>query len=219
MWLRDQLAVSEIPWKVIYFHHPPFSSASHGSNPIMQWPFEAWGASLVLNGHDHTYERIQRDDNGDGVPFSYIVNGLGGRSIYTFPSSNLVPGSVIRYNTAYGANWCEATDSTLTVKFVNTAGSTIDSIMLTRATPCCIGSVGNVNGMSGIDLLDLSAMAEHIIDRNYHFPCTAEADLNNSGRIDVSDISALIAFLSGTLQALPDCPGPMPGATVNVTSE
>ena len=57
------LAASTAPWKIVYMHHPPYSSSQHGSTPGMQWPFENWGASLVLTGHDHTYERILRDDN------------------------------------------------------------------------------------------------------------------------------------------------------------
>jgi hypothetical protein len=30
-------------------HHAPFSSGnSHGSNPRVQWPFQTWGADVVL---------------------------------------------------------------------------------------------------------------------------------------------------------------------------
>ncbi len=208
LWLRDQLAQSEAPWKVVYFHHPPFSSASHGSNPVMQWPFEDWGASIVLGGHDHTYERLMRDDNADDDSSTYIVNGLGGRSIYLFPALNLVPGSKVRYNGAYGANYGEATDSTLMLTFVNTAGTVIDSIMLHRSTPCCVGTTGNVNGIGGIDLLDLSALIGSLTSRYFHLSCLAEADLAASGRVDLSDLSVMIAFLEGSLPVLPNCSGP-----------
>ncbi|HKQ69905.1 MAG TPA: carbohydrate-binding protein [Polyangiaceae bacterium] len=37
---------------------PSYSSGEHGSSDWMQWPFKDWGADVVLNGHDHTYERI-----------------------------------------------------------------------------------------------------------------------------------------------------------------
>jgi hypothetical protein len=96
----------------------------------MQWPFEAWGASLVLNGHDHDYERIQRDDNKDGKKLNYIVDGMGGeppRAFYT-----TVPGSVIRYNAGNGALFITATSTSMAVQFKNTGGSVIDSFTLTR---------------------------------------------------------------------------------------
>ena len=33
----------------------------------MQWPYTAWGATAVLSGHQHSYERINRDDTGETV--------------------------------------------------------------------------------------------------------------------------------------------------------
>ena len=63
IWLQAQLAASTAPWKIVYMHHPPYSSSSsHGSEVAMQWPYEEWGATAVLAGHDHVYERILRDD-------------------------------------------------------------------------------------------------------------------------------------------------------------
>lgn len=82
-WLQDALGNSTAPWKVVMLHHAPFSSGtSHGSNPRTQWPFQTWGADVVLSGHDHLYERILK--NGG---FPYFVNGLGGASIYGFGSA------------------------------------------------------------------------------------------------------------------------------------
>ena len=71
-WLRDTLATSTARWQVVYMHHPPYSSSSHGSAVEMQWPYAQWGAEVVMAGHDHSYERI----DADGI--TYIVNGLGG---------------------------------------------------------------------------------------------------------------------------------------------
>lgn len=206
IWLQTQLAASPLPWKIVYMHHPPYSSSQHGSTPGMQWPFEAWGASLVMTGHDHTYERIKRDDNNDSDSLTYIVTGLGGRSIYTFPASNLVTGSVIRYNATYGANLIEATDSTLSVRFVNITGVTVDSFLLTRPSDCCTGTTGNLNGLGDVDLLDLSAMVSFLLHHDYQFACTGEANLDKHGVIDLTDLSYLISYLQGILTQLPTCP-------------
>lgn len=124
-WLQARLAASGSPWQVVYFHHPPYSSALHGSTPGMQWPFAAWGADAVLSGHDHSYERI----SADGIV--YFVNGLGGRSLYAFNSP--VPGSQVRYNSDYGAMRIDASDTAITFEFINVSGNVIDSYTLQAA--------------------------------------------------------------------------------------
>ena len=88
----------------------------------MQWPFQAWGATAVLNGHDHTYERIVQ--NG----FPYFVNGLGGNSIYNFGTP--VSGSVLRYNGNYGAMLVTADSCQMTYQFITRLGAVIDTYTL-----------------------------------------------------------------------------------------
>ncbi len=117
-WLQTQLAVSDSPWKIVYMHHPPFSSGTHGSIERMQWPYAEWGADVVISGHDHTYERIFRD----GI--TYFVNGLGGKSKYPFFSS--VDGSQVRYNQDYGAMLVEASEIKIRFQFINRHGELID---------------------------------------------------------------------------------------------
>jgi len=38
-WLKDRLSTSTDPWKLVYFHHPSYSSGMHGSTMWMEWPF------------------------------------------------------------------------------------------------------------------------------------------------------------------------------------
>jgi tartrate-resistant acid phosphatase type 5 len=136
-WLKAALEASTAPFKVVYLHHPPYSSSSaHGSQPVMQWPFEEWGATVVLAGHDHTYERIHRDDNSDGTTMPYFVTGLGGRPPYGFPNSGFVEGSQVRYNADYGAMLVEADDESITFEFHSVAdgGTLIDSYTITKAS-------------------------------------------------------------------------------------
>jgi hypothetical protein len=126
-WLRDQLAAASEPWKLVYFHHSPYSSGlEHGSTTYMQWPFRAWGASAVLSGHDHDYERVVRD----GLP--YFVNGAGGKSLYPFWIFH-VSGSQVRYNDDYGAMLIEASLSSIDYKFISRNGSVIDTYRVATA--------------------------------------------------------------------------------------
>ena len=126
VWLQSQMGISDRPWKIVYMHHPPYSSGLHGSIDWMQWPFAEWGADAVISGHDHTYERISRD----GI--TYFVNGLGGRSNYPFFGS--VRGSQVRYNLDYGAMLVEASEDNISFQFINRQDVLIDVIKLTRLT-------------------------------------------------------------------------------------
>jgi tartrate-resistant acid phosphatase type 5 len=118
-WLQKRLAVSTARWKLVFLHHAPYSSGSHGSQTTLQWPYQSWGATAVLAGHDHTYERIIRDG------FPYFVNGIGGASLYGFGTP--VSGSQVRYNEDYGAMRITASDTRITFELINCAGMIIDS--------------------------------------------------------------------------------------------
>lgn len=62
-WLENDLAMAKgnYDWIFVYFHHPPFSSGSHGSDLDIRerWVeiFEKYGVDVVFSGHDHVYER------------------------------------------------------------------------------------------------------------------------------------------------------------------
>lgn len=117
-WLQQALSASDAPWKLVILHHPPYSSGIHGYTDYAQWPFEAWGASAVLSGHDHTYERVMMN----GIP--YFVNGLGGGPRYEFV--DVVPGSEVRYRENYGAMLIEAEPARMLLRFINVDGEEID---------------------------------------------------------------------------------------------
>jgi len=124
IWLQNGLADSTATWKIVYMHHAPYSSGWHGSTTWAQWPYADWGASVVLAGHDHTYERLFID----GIP--YFVNGLGGGAIYNFEI--ILEGSKVRYNQDYGAMLVEAREENLTFTFANRQGELVDSFTLMK---------------------------------------------------------------------------------------
>jgi hypothetical protein len=123
-WLQSQLSNSKYPWKIVYMHHPPYSSGEHGDVDRMQWPFAEWGADVVISGHDHTYERISKDGN------LYFVNGLGGRSKYAF--RDIVDGSQVRYNEDYGAVLIVASEIMMRFQFINRQGMVVDAVELVK---------------------------------------------------------------------------------------
>jgi tartrate-resistant acid phosphatase type 5 len=120
-WLAAQMAGSNAPWKIVVLHEAPFSSGRvHGGEPELQWDFAAMGATAVLAGHEHFYERLEKD----GV--LYFVNGLGGRQIiYRF--GDATAGSAARYNQDYGAMLITAGQTCINFSFTNRHSMLIDS--------------------------------------------------------------------------------------------
>jgi hypothetical protein len=91
-WLVSDLQTSTQPWKFVFFHHPPYSSGGHGSTSEVRTHlvpiFETYGVNVVLNGHNHYYERTCPILNGacttpqDGGVV-YVVTGGGGAFLYS----------------------------------------------------------------------------------------------------------------------------------------
>lgn len=127
-WLKERLRASDAPWRLVVMHHPPYSSGPHGSTLALQWPFAQWGATAVLSGHDHVYERIERD----GI--LYFVNGLGGHPA-RYPFRVPVPGSQVRYRGNYGAMRVTAASCWIVFQFITIEGHEIDQVI--RLHPQC----------------------------------------------------------------------------------
>jgi hypothetical protein len=123
-WLQGALSASQAAWKVVYFHHAPYSSGYHGSTVHMRWPFVEWGADVVLAGHDHHYERLQVDG------LLYFVNGLGGGARYSFGETEA--GSQLRYNARHGAMLVEVTPQQMIFSFVNVDREVVDRFVFYR---------------------------------------------------------------------------------------
>jgi Ca2+-binding RTX toxin-like protein len=155
-WLHAGLASSDSDYNIVVFHEPSYSSGVHGPDTRMQWPFEAWGATAVFNGHDHDYERVPRDDNGDGTLMPYIISGLGGQSADSFVST--VAGSQVRYNADFGALLVQASDSTMKFEFWSTTngGKLIDSYTIDRSgtNPQLASGNDTINGGAGADFIN-----------------------------------------------------------------
>ncbi|MDY7227287.1 metallophosphoesterase [Hyalangium rubrum] len=142
-WLAQDLAATTRPWKVVFFHHPPWSSGAHGSQLTMRREFgpllEQYGVDLVLTGHDHNYER-SKAMKGDAVAPSgtkgipYIVVGSGGAALRTFPIAQ-PSWTAYRNNTDVGYLDVDVNGGTLVAKFINPSGVVKDSLTLTKTLP------------------------------------------------------------------------------------
>jgi predicted MPP superfamily phosphohydrolase len=79
-WLEKSLRQSNAPWKIVYGHHPIYSSGLYGTNTEMVARltplFKKYRVQLYINGHEHHYERTT-PINGT----TYLVTGIGGASL------------------------------------------------------------------------------------------------------------------------------------------
>jgi hypothetical protein len=135
-WLQADLAATTRQWKVVFFHRPPYSSGSgHGSDltirSVFAPIFEQNGVQLVLNGHDHVYERtLPMKTSGDpaALPVTYIVSGGGGARLYT-----VSPGSFTAFaRSAYHYVRAEASECQLTVEPIGLDGLPFETFTLDR---------------------------------------------------------------------------------------
>jgi predicted phosphodiesterase len=93
-WLEAALSASKARWKIVFFHHPIYSSSKkHGSSTnlraLLEPLFVRYGVAAAFSGHDHVYERIKLQQ---GV--QYFVAGAGGQ---------LRPGNIDRGSPLFAA--------------------------------------------------------------------------------------------------------------------
>ena len=62
-------------FKLVFFHHPPYSTGHHGCNTGTQIGWDTLGLDAVICGHDHLYERFA---SKKGKKPLYMVDGSGG---------------------------------------------------------------------------------------------------------------------------------------------
>ncbi|MFB7862056.1 discoidin domain-containing protein [Streptomyces sp. NPDC056069] len=130
-WLKDDLARTTKGCVAAYFHHPLYSSGGHGNDPVSKPVWQilyAAKADLVLNGHDHHYERFAPQDpdgraTADGIV--EIVGGMGGAEPY--PIETVQPNSQKRISGPYGVLKLDLTDTTYTWQYVGTDGQVKDT--------------------------------------------------------------------------------------------
>jgi hypothetical protein len=130
-WLRDDLAAHPGRCTLAYWHHPRFSSGEHGDDlaiaPLWDALYAA-GADVVLNGHDHDYERFAKlapSERFSGRGIREFVVGTGGASHYAFGPP--VPGSQVRVANRSGVLRMRLAATSYNWSFIDTSGKTRDS--------------------------------------------------------------------------------------------
>jgi hypothetical protein len=129
-WLRADLAAHPTPCTLACWHHPRFSSGGqHGNDAAMSAFWEALhdaGAELVLNGHEHIYERFAPQgptgdvDPGEGI--RQLTVGTGGSERHG-PGA-VQPNSEVLDNSSFGVLTLVLGPGAYEWRFVPEVGST-----------------------------------------------------------------------------------------------
>ena len=126
-WLARVLAASTRTCTVAMWHHPLQTSGAYAGNEDSMararklWKIaNAGGVDLVLNGHDHIYERFAKRS---GVQ-QYVV-GTGGKNHYQITTK--APGSLKRIGDRYGVLRLDlSSDGSYRHAFATAGGSVVD---------------------------------------------------------------------------------------------
>jgi hypothetical protein len=128
-WLRADLAATTQQCILAYWHKPRFSSGTnHGSlasaQPLWQALYD-FHADLILNGHEHNYERFApQSPTGAADPTNgirEIVSGTGGESHYNDEGTPLANSEVFN-GTTYGVLELTLGSGTYSWQFIPVAG-------------------------------------------------------------------------------------------------
>ncbi|MGH3713060.1 MAG: discoidin domain-containing protein [Micromonosporaceae bacterium] len=132
-WLKNDLASNTRGCIAAYWHKPLFNSGSKGYDPhtLPAWrELYAARADLVLNGHDHLYERFtpqNPDAGGTSSGIVAITAGLGGAYNYSF-EGDPVPNSEVRLTDLHGVVKLDLTDTGFSGQLVDDTGKVRDTI-------------------------------------------------------------------------------------------
>ncbi|UOZ10887.1 discoidin domain-containing protein [Amycolatopsis sp. WQ 127309] len=129
-WLKQDLAKNEKGCVAAYYHHPRWSSGDHGDNKdsVELWnTMTANKVDLVLNGHDHDYERFvpqNADGKADANGPVEIVGGSGGANLYDLSPAHATTAKLLK---TFGVLKLSMTDTSFQTQLIGVDGKVLDS--------------------------------------------------------------------------------------------
>ena len=163
-WLQQDLAANQNACTIVYYHHPLFNIGPEGPTSALSaiWSLLAqYGVTMVLNGHDHDYQRwVSLDGNGQPNPngITEFVVGSAGHGIQKFVTTdNRVAYSNDSTSAAFGVLMLQLSQDSAAFAYQSTDGAILDSGVI----PCVHAApVSLVPGLTSV----VSATATGLAD-------------------------------------------------------
>ena len=128
-WLEKQLEASGSDWKIPYFHHPLYTSATRGPNielrAVLEPLFVKYGVDVVLTGHEHLYERVKPQK---GIHY-FVAGGSAKLRSGDLRKTDLTE---VGYDRDRTFMLMEVSGDELYFQTINRAGTTIDKGVIRR---------------------------------------------------------------------------------------
>ena len=137
-WLAADLAATKKPWKIVFFHKPPYTShpkraPNLKARELLVPVLEEHGVQIVLAGHNHFYERFYPLRNGRRTTMqeggiTYLTTGGGGAPVYRTGQNPLLAKGVKANHFLIGT----VTDCSVLFRAVGLNGREIDRFTFNR---------------------------------------------------------------------------------------
>ena len=199
-WLDSDLQSTRKYWRIVFFHHPGYATGEHQDEPpagqVRQGIvpiLEKHGVQLVLNGHEHTYQRTYELLGGqvvapDSGGIVYVTSGGGGAVPYYTAPDAMIAKSIGKNN--YVSAEVSAEELAVSVRGLGETAA-IDSFVL-KPQPQIFSVVNSASFTT--DLASGSALT--ITGRNFS-PAPFQADLKASAAATSKHMQSCSATLNG----------------------
>jgi hypothetical protein len=154
-WLKTTLASANadpsITWKIVSCHHPFFNTGTHtgdmDSYRTTIWKaFDDYGVDLILNGHDHNYQRskpINLNTGSVGTPVAQygsvtgqgrceIISGGAGAGLYAQNTSSADAWAINLFNQNYNYVKCDVQGCKMVITAYNMSDVVIETFNLDK---------------------------------------------------------------------------------------
>src|SRR5215203_6116007 len=141
-WLHNNLANHPARYTLAYMHHPLYATGTRGLEPRVKplWQIlYKHGAEVILNGHDHRYERLARIDPNDKPDPKHgirpLIAGTGGDPGSGTTETN-EPNSQLKIFGKAGILRMGLSDTSYSWKFVALDGTANGKVMDSGSESC-----------------------------------------------------------------------------------
>jgi hypothetical protein len=201
-WLTADLQASQdMPWRIAIFHRPPYNSGTeHGSDPVVRAAFgplfEQYNVQMVLNGHEHAYERSvpwRESTNASRQAVTYVVTGGAGAALHAIGRSAWTAFS----RSAHNYVRVVISAANVTLEAVGSNGVVFDRFTLNLALqtsdlmPPTVSIASPASGavLTGTEQIDVDAVDDTHVEK---------VDLWIDGQLRSIDLTAPYAFSLNT---------------------